>query len=220
MAYTAPRTWTTGELVTAAIMNTHVRDNFTAVAPTVLGQVLGGDGSAPAAVGGMTLITACRLTTTASINISSIASGYKALCLEIFLRSTVAAATTELILMRFNAAASNYYWVRSQRNHNSVYGTAEGIDDATMQVGTMPGPGIASAYGLYTIKIPYYDSPSTLKSFFSTGHLLSGSASTAPKIDDAGGTWRAASAITQIELFGTTCNAFAASSQVLLYGLT
>jgi hypothetical protein len=28
MAWTAPRTWTTGELVTAAIMNTHVRDNF------------------------------------------------------------------------------------------------------------------------------------------------------------------------------------------------
>jgi len=28
MAWTAPRTWTTGELVTAAIMNTHVRDNL------------------------------------------------------------------------------------------------------------------------------------------------------------------------------------------------
>lgn len=27
MAWTAPRTWTTGELVTAAIMNTHIRDN-------------------------------------------------------------------------------------------------------------------------------------------------------------------------------------------------
>ena len=34
MAWTAARTWTTGELVTAAIMNTHVRDNLleTAVA--------------------------------------------------------------------------------------------------------------------------------------------------------------------------------------------
>lgn len=28
MAWTAPRTWTTGELVTAAHMNTHVRDNL------------------------------------------------------------------------------------------------------------------------------------------------------------------------------------------------
>jgi len=28
MAWTAPRTWVVGELVTAAIMNTHIRDNF------------------------------------------------------------------------------------------------------------------------------------------------------------------------------------------------
>jgi hypothetical protein len=29
MAWTAPRTWTTGELVTASIMNAHVKDNLT-----------------------------------------------------------------------------------------------------------------------------------------------------------------------------------------------
>ena len=28
MAWTAPRTWVTGELVTASIMNAHIRDNF------------------------------------------------------------------------------------------------------------------------------------------------------------------------------------------------
>lgn len=33
MAWTAPRTWTTGELVTKGIMDTHVRDNFNAVLP-------------------------------------------------------------------------------------------------------------------------------------------------------------------------------------------
>jgi len=31
MAWTAPRTWTTGELVTKAIMDTHIRDNLTAL---------------------------------------------------------------------------------------------------------------------------------------------------------------------------------------------
>ena len=31
MAYTSPRTWTAGETVTAALMNTHVRDNLTAI---------------------------------------------------------------------------------------------------------------------------------------------------------------------------------------------
>jgi len=33
MAWTAPRTWTTGELVTAAFLNTHVRDNLLETAP-------------------------------------------------------------------------------------------------------------------------------------------------------------------------------------------
>ena len=31
MTWTTPRTWTTGETVTAAIMNAHVRDNFNAI---------------------------------------------------------------------------------------------------------------------------------------------------------------------------------------------
>ena len=38
MAWTAPRTWTDGELVTAAIMNPHVRDNLLAVGPHLIGR--------------------------------------------------------------------------------------------------------------------------------------------------------------------------------------
>ena len=37
MAYTTPRTWVAGELVTATIMNTHVRDNLTAAFPLAVG---------------------------------------------------------------------------------------------------------------------------------------------------------------------------------------
>jgi len=33
MAWTTPRTWTAGELVTKTIMDTHVRDNFNAIGP-------------------------------------------------------------------------------------------------------------------------------------------------------------------------------------------
>lgn len=36
MAWTAPRTWTDGELVTAAIMNPHVRDNLLAAGPHLI----------------------------------------------------------------------------------------------------------------------------------------------------------------------------------------
>jgi hypothetical protein len=33
MAWTAPRTWVTGELVTAALLNTHLKDNLNAIVP-------------------------------------------------------------------------------------------------------------------------------------------------------------------------------------------
>ena len=34
MAWTAPRTWVTAEVVTGAVMNTHVRDNLRALKGT------------------------------------------------------------------------------------------------------------------------------------------------------------------------------------------
>lgn len=40
MAWTAPRTWSTGELVTAAMMNVHVRDNLLALKSPPGGQAL------------------------------------------------------------------------------------------------------------------------------------------------------------------------------------
>ena len=48
MAWTTPRTWTTGEIVTAAYMNTHIRDNLLETAPakvTTTGDLIVGNGS-------------------------------------------------------------------------------------------------------------------------------------------------------------------------------
>jgi hypothetical protein len=46
MAWTAPRTWIAGEVVTASLMNTHVRDNFKAICylhdTTVVNYATGG----------------------------------------------------------------------------------------------------------------------------------------------------------------------------------
>ena len=36
MAWTTPRTWTTGEIVTAALLDTHLRDNLNVTAPAVM----------------------------------------------------------------------------------------------------------------------------------------------------------------------------------------
>lgn len=48
MAWTAPRTWVTGEIVTAALMNTHVRDNLletSAATATTAGDLIYADGA-------------------------------------------------------------------------------------------------------------------------------------------------------------------------------
>ena len=45
MAWTTPRDWATGELVTAAMMNAHVRDNLKALGPVVAGIVTGSTGA-------------------------------------------------------------------------------------------------------------------------------------------------------------------------------
>ena len=41
MAWTTPRTWVTSEVVTASIMNTHVRDNFDETGPAVATSAAG-----------------------------------------------------------------------------------------------------------------------------------------------------------------------------------
>ena len=46
MAWTTPRTWTTGELVTAALLNSHLRDNLNVVNPTETTITFDGGGAA------------------------------------------------------------------------------------------------------------------------------------------------------------------------------
>ena len=46
MSWTAARTWVTGELVTAALLNTHVRDNLNVLLPGGLTMILDNGGTA------------------------------------------------------------------------------------------------------------------------------------------------------------------------------
>lgn len=72
MAWTAPRTWVTSEVVTASIMNTHVRDNFLETAPakatTANGIILSGTSvnSIVTRVPGVDFVSASESTTSTS----------------------------------------------------------------------------------------------------------------------------------------------------------
>ena len=46
MAWSTPKTWTTGELVTAAQLNAHLRDNLNVVNPTAIQILVDGGGAA------------------------------------------------------------------------------------------------------------------------------------------------------------------------------
>lgn len=46
MSWTSPRTWTTGELVTAAICNAHIRDNLIVCNPAAIEVLIDGGGAA------------------------------------------------------------------------------------------------------------------------------------------------------------------------------
>lgn len=51
MGWTVPRTWITGEVVTAAQLNTHVRDTMNSLGPTIAGRITGATGAAAAGNG-------------------------------------------------------------------------------------------------------------------------------------------------------------------------
>lgn len=71
MAWTAPRTWVSGEVVTAAIMNTHIRDNelylFIQSGTVSLGSVVNGG----TASGTVTFATAFSSTPVVVVTINS-----------------------------------------------------------------------------------------------------------------------------------------------------
>ena len=55
MAYTAPRTWTNGEVVDASIMNTHIRDNLIYLKTQVAAHIfLSGASGVPSTTNGCT----------------------------------------------------------------------------------------------------------------------------------------------------------------------
>ncbi len=63
MAWTTPRTWTTGELVTAAILNTHVRDNLNILKTSISddGLTWAGSGNITTSAGSLGVGTASPL---------------------------------------------------------------------------------------------------------------------------------------------------------------
>ena len=99
MAWTAPRTWVTNEVVTAANMNTHVRDNL---------SYLKGETDKMAEF----VIDSTELSgDTASVTFTSISASYDILRLAYEARTDNAATSDSLLLTFNNDTGNNYYYI-------------------------------------------------------------------------------------------------------------
>lgn len=161
MAWTTPRTWTTSELVTAAIMNAHVRDNFNYLASideandlansrtftntsfADLDALTGGSGSLAACA--VSVVTGTRaLVHICAASVSSSGTGTTALGYRISGASTVAASST--LALRTSGVAAEL--VGATRTH-LVEGLTAGTNvfelqavTAAANTGTLTSPQI------------------------------------------------------------------------------
>lgn len=245
MSWTAPRTWVTAEVVTAAMMNIHVRDNLLETAPakvTTAGDILyataanaiarlapgnanqslvmNTGGTAPQwADPGMRLITSTNEllgpNTISFLNISQI---YSALVLQFKLRSTLAAASDSLDITFNNDGTASYDYLFYSATDPSTFATGVSVGAVVIRLGSVPAAtATANFFAVGQIIIPGYRLTTSHK--FLTSQMYSEYTALAANIHifTAGGRWANAAAITRLDLLSG--NQWATGSYVSLYGI-
>ncbi len=201
MAWTTPRTWVVGEVVTAALMNTHVRDNLSYLHAELYDSTLG--------------------VAAASFDITSIDSGYAHLLLTLTGRSDRAANLSDDVRLRFNNDSGNSYdW---QSDYSSGTGGATGteaIATSGMRVATIPAAtATANFRGVCRVLIANYaettfhkdaDSSWGYRQAAATGQMISGKAT---------GFWNSTAAINRLTLTTENAANFVAGTRVTLHGV-
>jgi len=238
MSWTTPIVWVTGQLVTAAQLNTHISGNMleTAVAkvttqgdiPYATGanaltrlakgtayQKLGMNAGATAPEwqnGGMELISSQGpLTGTSSASFSSIPGTFKNLRLLGLIRGT----TINSVLLTFNGDATNSYnYETFTVDDNTPFGAksiaAPGIVVATIRTTT------ASNSVTFDVNIPGYLNTSLYKSLTSISSA-SGSGASKHFMDTYSGMWLNLAAITSIQI--TLAGGLFDNCDIVLYGM-
>lgn len=181
MAWTTPRDWTNGEVVTETIMNTHIRDNenalydFIARSSGILieSQTLGSDG----------LVT-----------FSSIPSTYTRLRLVCY--GIYASSDTADMLLQFNADTGNNYYF------NTNGSGAESAISHIMLNSNMRNNALYKAYTECNI-LHYADTSAWTHVRTQTIFSSSGGVADAESFSDVG-TWAATTAVSSIKVYASS----------------
>jgi hypothetical protein len=201
MVWTTPRTWSTGEIVTAAQLNTHLRDDLNylydnrvvKIAESVLGA------------------------SAASVTLSSIPGTYRNLFILWQARGDTAAVNTQMQLQFNGDTGANYDYIEENFRNGTASGagavaaTAMSLDylaASTAPVGTTGGG---------RIMIPNYAGTTFHKTVITEAFMRDGTVATSPFLSISGGDWRSTVAITSVLLKPTAGN-FIAGSSFQLYG--
>lgn len=151
MSWQAPRTFVTGELVTAAILNQEIRDNLEAIvgSSTLHGKITG------------QLLQRVDLASDGSITLDNIVSGFSELRIPYSIRSTrVLEADSLRMAFDGDETSANYH----RQNNEARDGAAEvdeGADDEIAIVSAANSP--ADSKGTGFISIIDYDAASSTK---------------------------------------------------------
>lgn len=244
MSWTAPRTYTTGELITATIGNTHWRDNFLetlAAKVTTAGDIgyataanaltrlgigsvfqhlrVASGGAAPEWVGGLSLITDTELGgATASFDFTSISQSYKHLALFLNMRGDTAATSTPALVRLNNVSSASYY---SQVAYAAGAGAAgaESIGGTSMSLGSMTaGTGPGNFFSRMMLFLPDYTDASNRPGLIGINGFSLSTASGGTFAQVVFGHLDSAGAVTRITIFPSAGN-LATGSRASLYGL-
>lgn len=201
--WTAPRTWVTGEVVTASQGNEQWRDNMDWLKANVT----------------VMLENKTLTSDEASVTFSTNVTGYAHLRLIIYARSSVA-AVNDTINLTFNGAATDSYfdvYAQIKEADSLVVGTS--TNAAYMKIASIAGSDApASSYEGCVIDIPNYSNTSYHKVALSSGSLRVTNDSTGLQFMSFRGWWAQTAAITSITLTPASGN-FKVGSRFTLYGL-
>jgi len=203
MAWTTPRTWTTSELVTASIGNTHWRDNLNYLYTSAL----------------LTLIADSTLgADAASFDVQNIAATYAHLSARHLLRGAGAASNYQLEILINNDSGTNYEYAHVEVTNSSVSGAA-GSGQNNWVYTRIPAAGApASWFGAGQADFPHYAGTTAFKGAVGSGHYGTSAATTGNFYRAGGLTYKSASAISRLTWRAQTGDLLTAS-RLTIYGL-
>jgi len=176
--------------------------------------------AAPAAAGGMTLISETVCSALSSLSLSSIPGTYKQLLLE-WSGIKFNSAVEQLVSTRFNNDSGNNYAIMYLRNADTATSTNRALDDncaAYLYYSNQAATNLQDM-GAGWLLIDNYASTSKYKKFQSNQGFYTGGANQTYVVN---GTWKSTSAITSLDFYRTSTATFSndTNTSIRLYGIS